>query len=211
MRRKVIIFDFDGTIADTLDAFISISNSFAPEYGYPLIDAQELLKLRDLPAREIIKYSGLSLIKIPILAKKIKTELKHRIHDLKLIDGIGGVLSDLHNQGHVLGIITSNSQENVVEFLNRHNLSHIFDFIYSGVTIFGKTAIINNVLRQKQFKAEEVIYVGDEIRDIESAKKSKIKIIAVSWGFNSPESLSKKKPDFLIHLPSELPVVIQAC
>jgi len=169
----------------------------------------KLALLRNLTAREIIKYSGVSLFKIPFLVKKVKGELKHNIHELHLINGIKAALVELHDQGYHLGIITSNSQENVHEFLKCHKLDHLFDFIYSGVTIFGKTTIINNVLRQKQFKPEAVIYVGDETRDVESAKKANIKVIAVSWGFNSSEALGKQNPDFLIHDPSELVSVIK--
>ena len=51
---------------------------------------------------------------------------------------------------------------------------------------------------------EEVIYVGDETRDIEASKTIPIKVIAVSWGFNSAEALAKQNPDFLIQKPSEL-------
>jgi phosphoglycolate phosphatase len=209
MTQKVIIFDFDGTIADTVDALVTIANRLAREFGYIPINSQELALLRNLTAREIIKYSGVSLFKIPFLVKKVKGELKHNIHELHLINGIKAALVELHDQGYHLGIITSNSQENVHEFLKCHKLDHLFDFIYSGVTIFGKTTIINNVLRQKQFKPEAVIYVGDETRDVESAKKANIKVIAVSWGFNSSEALGKQNPDFLIHDPSELVSVIK--
>lgn len=209
MTQKVIIFDFDGTIADTVDALVTIANRLAGEFGYIPINSQELALLRNLPAREIIKYSGVSLFKIPFLVKKVKGELKHKIHELHLINGIKTALVELHDQGYHLGIITSNSQDNVHEFLKCHKLDHLFDFIYSGVTIFGKTTIINNVLRQKQFKPEAVIYVGDETRDVESAKKANIKVIAVSWGFNSSEALGKQNPDFLIHDPSELVSVIK--
>lgn len=117
-------------------------------------------------------------------------------------------LIDLKNAGHHLGIITSNSKDNVTEFLKVNELDNLFEFIYSGITIFGKTTIINNVLRQKQLKLEEVIYVGDETRDIEASKKSNIKVIAVTWGFNSPEVLAKQKPNYLIHHPSELLEVV---
>jgi phosphoglycolate phosphatase len=209
MTQKVIIFDFDGTIADTVDALVTIANRLAREFGYIPINSQELALLRNLPAREIIKYSGVSLFKIPFLVKKVKGELKHNIHELHLINGIKAALVELHDQGYHLGIITSNSQENVHEFLKCHKLDNLFDFIYSGVTIFGKTTIINNVLRQKQFKPDSVIYVGDETRDVESAKKANIKVIGVSWGFNSSEALGKQNPDFLIHHPSELVSVIK--
>ena len=210
MTQKIIIFDFDGTIADTVDALVTIANRLALEFGYVPINSQELVLLRNLTAREIIKYSGVSLFKIPFMVKKVKGELKHKIPELKPIEGINAALIELHHQGYHLGIITSNSQENVNEFLKCNNLDYLFDFIYSGVTIFGKTTIINNVLRQKHFQPESVIYVGDETRDIESAKKANIKVIAVSWGFNSPEALSKQNPDFLIHHPHELLAVMKS-
>ena len=210
MTQKIIIFDFDGTIADTVDALVTIANRLALEFGYVPINSQELVLLRNLTAREIIKYSGVSLFKIPFMVKKVKGELKHKIPELTPIEGINAALIELHNQGYHLGIITSNSQENVNQFLKCHNLDYLFDFIYSGVTIFGKTTIINNVLRQKHFQPESVIYVGDETRDIESAKKANIKVIAVSWGFNSPEALSKQNPDFLIHHPHELLAVMKS-
>jgi phosphoglycolate phosphatase len=204
MTQKVIIFDFDGTIADTVDALVSIANRLAKEFGYVQITPEELALLRNLTSREIINYSGISVFKIPFLVKKVKGELKSRIQELKPIPGMKEALINLKNAGHHLGIITSNSKDNVTEFLRINELDNLFEFIYSGITIFGKTTIINNVLKQKQLQPEEVIYVGDETRDIEASKKANIKVVAVTWGFNSPEVLAKQNPNYLIHHPSEL-------
>jgi phosphoglycolate phosphatase len=204
MTKNIIIFDFDGTIADTLDAVVSIANRFALEFGYIPITPSELLKLKNLTAREILKYSGFPLFKAPFLIKKVKAELKNKISELQPIAGIKLALEQLNNQGYHLGIITSNSHENVSLFLNNHDLDYLFDFVYTGVTIFGKTTIINNVLRQKQIQPQMVVYVGDETRDIEASKKANIKVIAVSWGFNSQEALARCNPDILIQHPSEL-------
>ncbi|MEH2334880.1 HAD-IA family hydrolase [Nostoc sp.] len=204
MTPKVIIFDFDGTIADTVDALVSIANRLAVDFGYRHISPEQLALLKNLTSREIIKYSGVSLFKIPFLVKKVKGELKNKIPELKPIPGIKEALMELQNQGYKLGIITSNSKENVTQFLTINDLNHLFDFIYSGITIFGKTTIINNVLRQNQLKPQEVIYVGDETRDIEASRKANIQVIAVTWGFNSPEVLAKQNPDYLIQRPSEL-------
>ncbi|WP_337884785.1 HAD-IA family hydrolase [Fischerella thermalis] len=204
MTQKVVIFDFDGTIADTVDALVSIANRLAKEFGYVQITPEELALLRNLTSREIINYSGISVFKIPFLVKKVKGELKSKIPELKPIPGMKEALINLKNAGHRLGIITSNSKDNVTEFLRINELDNLFEFIYSGITIFGKTTIINNLLKQKQLKPEEVIYVGDETRDIEASKKANIKVVAVSWGFNSPEVLAKQNPNYLIHHPSEL-------
>ncbi|MDB9373971.1 HAD-IA family hydrolase [Nodularia sphaerocarpa] len=211
MTQKVIIFDFDGTIADTVDALVTIANRLAVEFGYIQITPEELALLRSFTSREILKYSGISFFKIPFLLKKVKGELKHKIQEFKPIPGIHEALIELQNEGYRLGIITSNSQENVTAFLKNNELDQLFEFIYSGVTIFGKTTIINNLLRQKQLKTQAVIYVGDETRDIEASKKANIKVIAVAWGFNSPAALAKENPDFLINHPSELLEVIQKC
>ena len=68
---------------------------------------------------------------------------------------------------------------------------------------------MNNILRQKQLKTQDVIYVGDETRDIEASKKAHIKVVSVTWGFNSEKALVKQNPDFLIHHPLELVEVVK--
>lgn len=207
MTAKVILFDFDGTIADTLDALLSITNRLAGEFGYQPVSQDELAQLKNLSSRAIIKLSGISIFKLPFLIRKVKAELNNEIQGLSPITGIKEALIELKNQGNKLGIITSNSQENVMAFLLKNNLHYLFDFIYSGTT-FGKHKVITKLLREENLKFEDVIYVGDEIRDIEAARKSQIKAIAVSWGFNSKEILAEQKPDFLIHQPNELIDVI---
>jgi phosphoglycolate phosphatase len=208
MNVKVIIFDFDGTIADTLDALVTITNRLAAEFGYKQVTQEELAVLRNLTSRQIIKQSGVSILKLPFLVKRVKTELKNQVQELIPIPGIKEALIDLKKQGHRLGIVTSNSKENVIAFFAKNGLADLFDFIYSGVTIFGKSTIINNLLREQHLKAEDIIYVGDETRDIEAARKAHIQVIAVAWGFNSQEVLAKQNPDFLIYQPSELLEVV---
>ena len=201
---KVIIFDFDGTVADTFDAIVTITNRLALKFGYKPVSQEDIVKIKNLSSREIIKQSGVSLFKLPLLLRKVKAELNQEIHNLKPVPGIQEALTELKNQGNYLGIITSNDKKNVIFFLQSNDLNKVFDFIYSEATLFGKSRVINHVLKHAKLKPEEAIYVGDETRDIEAAKRSKIKMIAVSWGFNSEEVLAAHQPDFLIHRPHEL-------
>ena len=209
MCLKVIIFDFDGTIADTYDAIVEITNGLSSEFGYQPVEASELAQLKNMSSQEIIKQSKLSIFKIPFLLKRVKEDLAEKIGQLKPIPGIASSLLELQ-QGYRLGIITSNSQENVVSFLNNNGLSSLFDFIYSGTTLFGKHRVIQKALKQHQITADSVLYVGDETRDIIAAQRSKIKMAAVSWGFNSALVLSQYHPDFLIEQPSELLKVVDS-
>jgi len=204
---KVIIFDFDGTLADTIDILLSITNRLSAEFGFKSATKEELAQLSNLTSWQILKYSGISIFKFPLLIRKLKAELRSEIPTIQLFAGIKEVLLELKKLGFPLGIITSNSRENVLASLENNNLQDTFTFIYSSST-FGKHKVINRWLRKEQINPEEVVYVGDEIRDIDAAKKTGIKIIAVGWGFNSQEALAAHNPDFLIERPQELIEII---
>lgn len=209
MTVKVIIFDFDGTIADTLDTLVDIINNLSEEFGYKKITPEDLEQLKNLKPIQIIQQSGISIYKLPSLVRKVKLSLAKKIQHLNTIPGIKEVLLELKNQNTQLGIITSNSRENVLLFLEANDLQQVFDFIYSGTTLLGKSKVINSFLKKEKIKREEVIYVGDETRDIDAAKKSHVKVIAVSWGFNSQRVLDEQNPDFLIVQPSQMLEVIR--
>ncbi|XZN90982.1 MAG: HAD-IA family hydrolase [Microcoleus sp.] len=200
---KVIIFDFDGTLADTIDLLLSITNRLSVEFGFKSVTKEELAKLSNLNSWQILNYSGISVFKLPLVIRKLKANLRKEIYQIQLFPGITEVLLELKNRNFILGIITSNSRENVLESLKKNGLEGCFDFIDSGTT-FGKHKVIYRWLKRQEFHPEQVVYVGDEVRDIEAAKRTGIKVIAVSWGFNSQSALAAHYPDFLIEHPQEL-------
>ena len=204
MAAKVVLFDFDGTIADTYNAIAKITNQLSSEFGYKALNEEELLLLKNLSSREIVKLSEISIFKIPFLVRRVRTELSKEIEDLSPISGISSVLFELKNRGYSLGIVTSNDKENVEMFLRKNKLDSLFSYIYSSTSIFGKHRVINQAIRSNKLLKADVIYVGDETRDIRSSRKSNIGIAAVSWGFNSAEILQEYQPDYLVHHPREL-------
>lgn len=207
-----VILDFDGTIADTFEAMLKITNRLAYEFGYQPLTPEDVHQLRQMSSREIIRRSRISAFRIPALIRRIKAELKEEIHQLHLIDGMNDALRGLTEKGNSLGIVTSNSQDNVHAFLKTHRLHDCFEFIHSGTTIFGKARVIHKILRRRGIPPQTVVYVGDEIRDIEAARKIPIRVVAVSWGFNSRESLSQQQPDMLVDHPHELiEAIAQLC
>ena len=84
---------------------------------------------------------------------------------------------------------------------------NFFDFIYTGKSVFGKKNIIKKAMKQQKINRNKIIYVCDEIRDIEAAKKLEIKIIAVTWGYNNKNAL-EKDPDFIIDVPEDLENIV---
>ena len=84
--KKAIIFDFDGTIADTLDTLIEIYNSIAPEFNSQQVRLEDKELLRGKKPQEFLREYGISRIKLPFLVSKVRAELRKQISDIKVKD-----------------------------------------------------------------------------------------------------------------------------
>lgn len=197
---KTIVFDFDGTIANTLESITAIYNELAPRFGCKHITPADLERLKNGHPREFMQEFRVSYWKLPFLVWGIKKSLKKQIANLPLQPGMPEVIQDLHKKDFKLGILTSNSTENVHVFLRAHGLDQLFDFVLSHRGIFGK----HTPLQKLKHAGRASYYVGDEVRDIEAAKKADISTVAVSWGFQTERALKAAKPDYLFNEVSEL-------
>lgn len=204
----IILFDFDGTLVDSVDVGILITNRLAIEFGFPAFDEATLRELKELGSREALKRSQIPIWKLPFLIRRFTQEMNRDIPNLKLFPEMKETLFELKARGHQLGIVSTNSVENIKEFLTIQNLS-IFDFVSASYTLFGKSRLIRRILRQQTSTAREVFYVGDETRDIEAARNSSVTAIAAAWGLNSAQILAANQPDFLIYQPKELLTVLE--
>jgi phosphoglycolate phosphatase len=199
-----IIFDFDGTIADTFDLALEIYNMIAPEYNSKPAGPEDHELLRVKKPQELLKIYGVSRLKLLSLLLRVRKELSSRIHEIKLVDGMEVSLREIRNSGYKMGILTSNSVSNVSKFLDINNLSCYFDFIYSGRSLFGKEKVIRRLFIHENLSADRVVYVGDETRDIEASKNTGIPVVAVSWGLNRRDVLASLSPDQIADEPKEL-------
>jgi phosphoglycolate phosphatase len=204
MTPRLIVFDFDGTIANTPQTIVAIGNGLAAEFGYKSLSEAEILAVRGLSSREIVRQSQVSWLQLPFLLRRIKKELNQEIDKVQPIVGIEDALKLLKSEGYRLGILTSNLQENVTVFLETNHLQDVFEFIYPDASLFGKHRQIRRLLRLNALAPSELVYVGDESRDIEAARKSGVWAIAVGWGFNAPELLVQHHPDQLVTTPQAL-------
>lgn len=200
----IIIFDFDGTIADSLGVGIDIYNEIAPAYNVKTIAESQYEACQNMSGQELIKSLGISKLKLPFILRKIKSELRKNMSNLPLNDGMKECILNLRSMGYELGIITSNSKDNVMNYLQQHDLSKAFDFVYSCSSLFGKHKVIKKVMKKHNFNQAQTLYVGDESRDVEAAQKSNIKVIAVTWGGNSRRMLQRFNPDHIADDTCEL-------
>lgn len=202
--KKYIIFDFDGTIADSVDAALQIYNRVAPEYKCKPIhgEARELLSAKN-PTRYFKEY-GVTPFKLFLLVFRIRKELGKQIEQISMVEGIEKSLIRLKKAGFRLGILTSNSRKNVEQFLAHNQLSDVFSFVYSGRHLLGKDSLISKIIKKEKLSEGAIVYVGDETRDVLAMKKARIPVVAVSWGLSSESKLASLHPESLIHHPVEL-------
>jgi len=202
-NKFCIVFDFDGTIADSMPLLISLFNRLAADYGFQKVDQKEVDKFRNRTTKDMLKKLAIPTYKLAKIVKKVRNEFNRDIDKLRPVKGIEVVLKDLHKKNSQMGILTSNSEVNVKAFLLKNKID-FFDFIYAGSSIFGKSRVLKKMLKAEKLSAEKVIYVGDETRDIDAAKKCNVKVISVGWGFNSAQILQRHNPDWFVSKPKEL-------
>jgi phosphoglycolate phosphatase len=206
---KYIIFDFDGTVADSKELAFSLLNELSDKYGFRKIARKEADSLMLLSMKERLKALKIPLVQLPFMIIELKKNYASILPLIKPFAGIRDVLLSLRRQQIKTVIISSNSVENIKQFLVKHDLDY-FETIHSQSNIFGKHRSINALLRQLNIGKQEVIYIGDEHRDIEACKKSAIKIISVKWGLDPLALLKKANPDYIVDTPAEIIKVISA-
>ncbi|HBR15822.1 MAG TPA: carotenoid oxygenase [Candidatus Omnitrophica bacterium] len=202
-KKDILVFDFDGTIADTFHHIIEISNLLSKEFNFNAIHPNDVERLKDMTSQEVTRYLGVPLLKVPLIVAKGRWQLHKSMDSVKPTEGLRELVHALKSLGYEIGILTSNSLKNVVTFLKNHDLD-VFDFIRASSKVWEKSHGLDALMKDKGMDPREVIYVGDETRDIEAAQKAGIRVAAVSWGYNSSKALLAHKPDYLIHKPEEL-------
>jgi len=192
MSEKIdkIIFDFDGTVADTFQLNVGLIKEMRPDTSKKEIElfrnngVAVLQKELNLSLKEVLKLLGL-------LAKK-QTQI---INKAKIFPGIKNIFDELRKKNIKFIILSSNSTENIEKWLGHQKIK--VDKIITHNNIFGKDKLLKKM--GKQF-----VYVGDEVRDVEACKKAGVKIIGVTWGFNTKKALERAKADYLVDNRMEL-------
>ena len=184
----MVLFDFDGTLADSIGLGFEIANSYADEVGYNRVERERGM---ELSALEIMKEAGISFWKLPKLIFLLKQKLNENKDKIPMIKGVDELIARLKNDGFEFGIITTHSADGVAHFLEKNNLTSYFSYIKTDVPLFGKKKALQKA--KKQLKSS-FVYVGDELRDVEACRKTGIPIVSVPWGFNSIKVLEKGNP-----------------
>ena len=203
-RKITILFDFDGTLADTMLLIHEVFNRLSGFYGYRHLPEEEIELHRHMSVREFIDHIGIPLWKVPLIAMHAR-RLMHREMDRILPpEGLVEALTKIHESGrYVMDILTSNRRKNVLRFLSMHRISW-FDEVEATHAILSKKRRVEKYIRTRRVDPDCLFYVGDTTVDIESARHAGARTVAVSWGLNTAEALAGARPDHLVGNPRDL-------
>lgn len=194
MTYRLFIFDFDGTLADSYPFFAQVFNQLAGEHGFRQIDPALAHTYRHYTPRQIMQKLDMPPWKLPVIMKSFIGLMHQNAASIALFDGIGDMLAALARSGAQLAIVSSNSEVNVRQILGPE-IAKLFLQFECGMSLFGKAARIRKVIKAADVARSGVIYIGDQVPDLQAAYKEKIAFGAVPWGYGAIESLR-------IHLPT---------
>ncbi|WP_024507028.1 HAD-IA family hydrolase [Bradyrhizobium sp. ARR65] len=195
MTYSLVIFDLDGTLADSFPWFRHHVNGVADRYGFRRVADEDVESLRHAGSREILDHLEVPLWKLPLIARHMRRLKGLHISDIPLFDGAEMMLRKLADGGFRLALVSSDSEGNARKQLRE--AAALFSYFDCGASIFGKAAKFRRVVKRAGIKPAQAIAIGDETRDIEAARAAGIACGAVQWGFAAPQALKALAPDLM--------------
>jgi len=205
---SLILFDFDGVLADTLGDLLQFGQETCDELGVKHTATHD-----DLNSLEIMSFATYGQqLEVPDhlvdeFVRRCLAKFGTKQSPPDIFKGLDDVVREL-STGNVIGVITGNSSENVKAFLAEHGLSNHVRAIFGADFPGTKSEKISLAKKEFATQGEETFMVGDSASDIHAAKQAGVKSIAVTWGHQSAETLIRARPDFLVHSPRELHEVV---
>ncbi|MEA2096619.1 MAG: HAD hydrolase-like protein [Candidatus Cloacimonadota bacterium] len=198
MKYKLVIFDFDGTLADSFPWFIKMMDVVTEKFNLMKIDKDQISELRKLDSLSFLKHLKIPLYKLPKISTFMRNMMSEHIDEIKLFPGVENMFHELKEKGYKIAVVSTNSKDNIIKVLGE-SLYSMNDHFVGGVSVFGKDSKLKKVLKMSGIDKKDAIYIGDELRDIQASKKVGIPCGSVTWGVNDADALAALSPDEMFY------------
>ncbi len=203
---KAVIFDFDGTIVDSLAAVIRVLEQIKG-VKRPMSEV-EVEKLENLSMWQVARAMKVPLWKVPTIMVRGRHLFHGHMQSVRVHPGMTELIAMLHDR-MPLFVLSTNRTANIEKYLNGHGLDSYFTRIYGEANPLSKVRKMRELLSREGLEARDTLCVGDEIIDIKSAHKIGMPVAAVSWGFSSREGLASHNPESLSDTVAALRAVLE--
>lgn len=207
VKYRLYLFDFDGTLANTLPFFQSYFNQIAEEFRFKKVEDHEWELFRNRDIASIMRHLGISRWKLPLVVRRFRKIMHTHSQEIALFQGVTEFFQKLESRGQNFAIVSSNSKENIQAILGQ-SLASKFQFILGGASVFGKASKLKKALKMANVKAEDSIYIGDEKRDAEAAAAVGLAFAGVTFGYAPRATLLEKNPTYLFDSITEMTEIL---
>ena len=206
MSYRCVCFDFDGTLADTEGMVFRIFNELAKKYHYEPIDVSRRDLIKEMSAQDILRHMNLPFYQVFRLMAEGRRHMRNQQEDIVAIqENLPEAFAAIAKLTDYCGILTSNSEDTVRNFLWTHQLTPYVDFV-EGAALFSKKRKLLKLCRKLRISPSQMLYVGDETRDVRACREAGIDVAAVDWGYNTKQALAKCGPTYEV---SDMATLVQ--
>ncbi len=193
---RLVIFDFDGTLADSAAWFSRVINGVARRYRFREVSPEDLESIRGEGPHAMLRRFGVARWKLPFIARHMRALMTRDIDQIVLFPGVDRLLAKLAEAGVVVAIVSSNAEANIRRVLGPE-LSAGVAYFGCGASLFGKAAKIGRLVERCGVPPTAVLAIGDEIRDIDAAEAAGVASGAVTWGYAHLLALRARRPTWV--------------
>ncbi len=184
----LVVFDFDGTLADTFPVFRDVFDEVIDRFALRRPDAQDVAMLRGQTSAEILRWLGVPPLRLPAIMRHARMRMAERAHELSLFPGMDAIVRGVAARGLHVAVVSSNAERTVRTVLRASLCAEVHAF-RCGVSVFGKAARVRGLMRRARVTPQHTVVVGDEERDIAAARAVGARAVAVTWGYAAAEAL----------------------
>ena len=210
---RAVLFDFDGTIADTISALREAVNLTMTQYGYPTHTDADILRFINHGARELIRRAMPSHLQQDealvdrVLADYHQHYLSVYHHTNRAYDGVAELIACLHGEGYRVGVLSNKQDVILRQLVGQILIPGSYDGIQGA--IFGKPTkpnpyLVEQLVDHLGVATSECVLIGDSDVDLYTAQNAGLRHIGVTWGFRDEAFLREKGATLLAHDPDEL-------
>ncbi|GAA4186266.1 HAD family hydrolase [Sphingobacterium ginsenosidimutans] len=209
---KLIIFDLDGTLLDTLQDLGDSCNAILQRFGYPIHQLPAYKKFVGNGVQKLIERALPEHARTPEIITTLLTAFKtyyeeQTISHTRPYAGIVSLLQTLKSSGYLISVASNKYHEAVIPLMKKYFPMISFDLILghrTGHPAKPDPEIVWDTLQTLGIAKENCYYVGDSSIDMDTANNAGVTAIGVTWGFRDENELRQHAAQHIIHVPQEL-------